>query len=171
MALDTVPEQIDMDAPNRDDHTKRDDYPNRGDHLDKDERPKSDEHIATLSPRAEFLRSFIYAFAGVRYTVRTQRNMRVHLAIAIVAVALGLWLQISPIEYALVFIVITSVIVAEMFNTVTEAIVDLATQQYHDLAKIAKDVAAGAVLLNAMLSVLVGCFIYIPHLIAWWQRH
>jgi len=153
MALDTVPEQIDMDAPNRDDHSNR------------------DEHIATLSPRAEFLRSFVFAFAGVRYTVRTQRNMRVHLAIAIVAVALGLWLQISPIEYALVFIVITSVIVAEMFNTVTEAIVDLATQQYHDLAKIAKDVAAGAVLLNAMLSVLVGCFIYIPHLIAWWQRH
>ncbi len=115
-------------------------------------------------PRAAFLQSFVYAFAGVRYAVRTQRNGRVHLAIAVCAIALGLWLGISQLEWALVFVAITGVFIAEMINTVVEACVDLATQEYHPLAKIAKDVAAGAVLLNAILSIIIGLFVFGPHL-------
>jgi|SRR5579859_576282 len=114
--------------------------------------------------RAAFLQSFVYAFDGVRYAVRTQRNGRVHLAIAMFAIAMGLWLGISPIEWALVFVAITGVFIAEMINTVVEACVDLATQKYHPLAKIAKDVAAGAVLLNAILSIIIGLFVFGPHL-------
>jgi diacylglycerol kinase len=115
--------------------------------------------------RATFLRSFIYAFAGVRYAVRTQRNARVHLAIAILAIGAGLWLHINPIEWALVFVAITGVFIAEMFNTVAEACVDLATQEFHPLAKVAKDVAAGTVLLNALLSIIIGLFVFGPHLL------
>jgi diacylglycerol kinase len=118
-----------------------------------------------LSPsRAPFLRSFVYAWNGIVYTVHTQRNMRVHIALAILAIALGIWLRISPVEFAMVFVAITGVVVSEMINTVAEACVDLATQAYHPLARVAKDVAAGAVLLSAMLAVVIACFVYIPHL-------
>jgi diacylglycerol kinase len=73
-------------------------------------------------------------------------------------------LRISPVEFAMVFVAITLVFIAEMFNTVAEACVDLATSEYHPLARIAKDVAAGAVLLNAMLSVVIGLLVFVPHL-------
>ena len=96
--------------------------------------------------------------------MRTQRNARVHMALGLVAIILGVLLHISPVEWALVFTAITLVFIAEMFNTVAEACVDLVTREYHPLARIAKDVAAGAVLLNAMLSVVIGALVFIPHL-------
>lgn len=111
-----------------------------------------------------FLNSFVYAWHGVTYAVRTQRNARVHILLATIAILLGLVLHISPVEFAMVFIAITLVFIAEMFNTVAEACIDLVTHEYHPLARIAKDVAAGAVLLNAMLSVLIGALVFIPHL-------
>ena len=111
-----------------------------------------------------FSRSFVYAWRGLWHAVRTQRNARVHLTIAAAAIALGLWLGIAPVEWAMVFVAITGVFVAEMFNTVAEACVDLATQEFHPLARVAKDVAAGAVLANAILSVVIGLFIFGPHL-------
>lgn len=122
------------------------------------------ERAPSAPPRAAFLRSFVYAWSGIAHTVRTQRNMRVHLALALLAVALGIWLRISPVEFAMIFVAITGVVVSEMMNTVAEACVDLATQEYHPLARVAKDVAAGAVLLSAMLAVVIACFVYIPHL-------
>ncbi len=119
---------------------------------------------ALKPPRAAFLQSFVYAFNGLIYAVRTQRNARIHLLIALLAIGMGLWLGISPIEWGLVFVAITGVFIAEMFNTVAEACVDLATQKYHPLAKVAKDVAAGTVLLNAILSIIIGLFVFGPHL-------
>lgn len=115
-------------------------------------------------PRATFLRSFVFAWNGLRHAVLTQRNARVHASLAAVAIALGIWLRISPVEFAIVFVAISGVFISEMFNTVAEACVDLITDQYHPLAKIAKDVAAGAVLLSALLAVTVGLFVYLPHL-------
>lgn len=111
-----------------------------------------------------FINSFVYAWHGLTYAVRTQRNARVHMALGTFAILLGVILRISPVEFAMVFIAITLVFIAEMFNTVAEACVDLVTREYNPLARIAKDVAAGAVLLNAMLSVLIGALVFIPHL-------
>lgn len=111
-----------------------------------------------------FVRSFVYAGQGLWYALRTQRNMRVHAALAALAVTLGVVLRISPVEWALVFVAITGVVITEMINTVVEALVDLASPQHHPLAKVAKDVAAGAVLLNAMLAVVIALFVYVPHL-------
>jgi diacylglycerol kinase len=91
--------------------------------------------------------------------------MRVHLAAAVLAIILGVVLRISPVEFAVVFLAIGAVLVAEMINTVAEAVVDLATQDYHPLARMAKDVAAGAVLLSAIIAVLVALFIYLPPLL------
>ncbi len=111
-----------------------------------------------------FLASFGYAFVGLWYVLRTQRNARVHLAVTTVIVALGLHLGLSPTQWAIIVLTIGMVLAAEFFNTVAEAAVDLATTEYHPLAKIAKDVAAGAVLLLAITAVVIGLLILGPPL-------
>jgi diacylglycerol kinase len=113
---------------------------------------------------AAFARGFVHAGRGVHHAVVTQRNMRVHVILACLAVALGITLRISPVEFALVFIAVMLVFGTEMLNTVVETIVDMITQEYHPLARVAKDVAAGAVLLNAVLAVIIALFVYVPHL-------
>jgi diacylglycerol kinase len=114
---------------------------------------------------ARFIAGFGYAFSGLWYAMRTQRNIRVHIIMALLAITASILLHISPLEFALIFIAITGVFIAEMFNTVIELCVDLASPQYHPLAKIAKDVAAGAVLANALLSIIIGLFVLGPHLL------
>ncbi len=114
--------------------------------------------------RSTFLTSFKYAFSGMWHVLRTQRNARIHLSLALVVIVLGLWLGLSRIEWAIIVLTIGLVLAAESFNTVAEAAVDLATAEYHPLAKIAKDVAAGAVLLMAITAVVVGLLILGPPL-------
>lgn len=122
------------------------------------------QQVGSVDSLRAFLRSFVYAGRGLWHALRTQRNMRVHAGLALLAIALGLVLRISPVEWALVFVAITGVVITEMINTVVEALVDLASPQLHPLAKVAKDVAAGAVLLNAILAVVIALFVYVPHL-------
>jgi diacylglycerol kinase len=113
---------------------------------------------------AKFIAGFGYAFSGLWYVVRTQRNARVHAVIATLAIITGLVLHISNVEFAIVFIAIAGVFIAEMFNTVIEICVDLASPGYHPLAKIAKDVSAGAVLTSAFLAVIIGLCTFGPRL-------
>jgi diacylglycerol kinase len=126
--------------------------------------------IPTLPPEpqkrslAKFIAGFGFAFSGLWYALRTQRNALIHVVIAALAILMGIFLRISAIEFAMIFVAITGVFIAEMFNTVIELCVDLASPTYHPLAKIAKDVAAGAVLLSAMLSIVIGLFVFGPHL-------
>ncbi|MGA7732597.1 MAG: diacylglycerol kinase family protein [Chloroflexia bacterium] len=117
-------------------------------------------------PHSAFIQGFVYAWAGVRYCFRTQRNFRVHIGIGIVAVVLGLLLGLGWVEWALVATVIALVLAAEMVNTMVESLVDLVTQQYHPLAKVAKDVSAGVVLLTAIGAAVVGILIFLPKLLA-----
>ena len=119
---------------------------------------------------AKFIAGFGFAFSGLWYAIRTQVNMKVHLALAILALALGIALRISAVEFALVFVAIGVVMVADMFNTVIEMCVDLASPSYHPLAKIAKDVAAGAVLLSAIMAIIIALFVFGPHLLALLHR-
>jgi diacylglycerol kinase len=114
--------------------------------------------------RSNRLASFKYAFSGIWHVVRTQPNARIHLVIACVVVILGIWLGLSTTEWAIIALAIGMVLVAEAFNTVAEAVVDLATAEYHPLAKIAKDVSAGAVLLMAVAAIGVGILILGPPL-------
>lgn len=125
---------------------------------------KPPQQLPSQSEMAKFMAGFRYAFNGLWYALRTQRNARVHVIIAMLAIVLGIVLHISAVEFALVFVAIASVFIAEMFNTVFELSIDIAAPDYHPLAKIAKDVAAGAVLLSAMLSVVIGLFVFGPHL-------
>jgi diacylglycerol kinase len=111
-----------------------------------------------------FIRGFGYAFEGVAYVVRTQRNMRVHLAIAGLVVVLGCGLRITAVEWAIVLLTIGLVFSAELVNTVAELAVDLLTQAYHPMAKVAKDISAAAVLVTALAAVGVGFAIFGPRL-------
>lgn len=125
---------------------------------------KADRSLAwRIAPN--LLLSFSYAWAGVLYAFNTQRNFRIHTAIAILAVSLGLIAQISAMEMTIIILTSSLVMVLELLNTAIESVVDLTVKQtYHDLAKIAKDCAAGAVLVSALAAVLVGCFILLPPL-------
>jgi diacylglycerol kinase (ATP) len=109
--------------------------------------------------------SFLFAWQGVAYVVRTQRNMRIHLGVGAGVLGLAGALHVSRLELACLLLCIMAVSVLEMLNTVVEAVVDLVTEEYHPLAKIAKDVAAGAVLVSSVGSVVVGLLILGPHLI------
>jgi diacylglycerol kinase len=115
-------------------------------------------------PRAGFFRSFSYAGQGVWHVVRTQRNMRVHLLAGAAAVAAGLVLRISAVDWACVLLAIGLVLTAETLNTVVEALADLCTDDYHPLAKIAKDAAAGAVLISSAAALGVGVAVFLPRL-------
>ncbi len=119
---------------------------------------------------SKFIASFVYAFRGLWYALRTQRNAKVHVIIAILAIVMGIALRISTVEFAIVFVAITGVFMAELFNTVFELCVDLASPEYHPLAKVAKDMAAGGVLLSAMLSIVIGLLVFGPHLWALLRR-
>jgi diacylglycerol kinase len=116
---------------------------------------------------ADTLRAgFGYAFAGLAYCFRTQRNFRIHISIAIVATVVGLLLGLTWVEWAVLAVTVALVLSAEVVNTMIEALVDLVTAEYHPLAKVAKDVAAGVVLLTAMGAVVVGLVIFGPRLLA-----
>jgi len=110
--------------------------------------------------------SFRYAFAGLRYAFATQRNFRIHLFVGTVAIALSLYLQLSAVKIAIIGLTIGAVLTMELLNTAIESVVDLTVKQsYHELAKIAKDCAAGAVLVSAIAAVIVAGSLLLPPLI------
>ena len=111
-------------------------------------------------------RGFGYALAGIAWLTRSQRNARIQLGIGLAAVALGLWLGLSALEWAILALTIGLVLAAEAVNTAIEATVDLASPQWHTLARRAKDSAAGAVLLLAVASVVVGMLLFAARLVA-----
>jgi diacylglycerol kinase (ATP) len=113
------------------------------------------------------LRSFGYAVRGWWYVLRTQRNAWVHVVIAVLIFALALWLRLDTLEWAVIVLTTAMVFTAEFLNTAIEAVVDLASPEKHPLAKVGKDVGAGAVLIAAIAAVWVGLLILGPHL---WTR-
>ena len=95
--------------------------------------------------RWRLLRSFYFAFAGILYLFRTQRNARIELAIGAIVVGLAAWLDVDRTEWAILTLTIAGVLILEGLNTALEAVVDLASPRLHPLARIAKDMAAGTV--------------------------
>lgn len=109
--------------------------------------------------------AFRFAREGIGYTFAQERNMKIHGLAAVFALILGFLLHLSPAELAIIILCIMAVLTAECFNTALESVVDLVSPTYADLAKHAKDAAAGAVLISAVGAVIVGCFLYIPAII------
>jgi diacylglycerol kinase len=110
-------------------------------------------------------RAFRYAFAGIKYAFG-QPNFRIQLTLGVVALLLAALFRLPLTDWLALILVSLAVLTLEMLNTVIEAVVDLISPDYHPLAKTAKDVAAGAVLLGAIASVIVGVFIFVPRI---WQ--
>jgi diacylglycerol kinase (ATP) len=109
--------------------------------------------------------SFRYALSGWVHLVRTQPNARIHLAITVAVIAMGLWLRLGAKEWAILWLAIGLVFTAEAFNSAVEAMVDLASPQHHPLAKAAKDMGAGSVLFSACAAAMVGLFVLGPPLL------
>jgi diacylglycerol kinase (ATP) len=108
------------------------------------------------------VQSFNFAFEGVIHTLATQRNMRIHFCAAALAMGACLVLGVSRLEFALVIFSAAFVVAAEMLNTAIEAAIDVATTSFNPLAKVAKDVAAGAVLVATFNAVAVGYLVFAP---------
>ena len=111
--------------------------------------------------------SFYNAFSGLWHMLRTQPNAWIHVSATVCVIALGLWLGLSRVEWAILALTMGLVWTAEYINTALEAAVDLASPDIHPLAKIGKDVGAAAVLVAAIISVVIGLLILGPPL---WAR-
>ena len=111
-------------------------------------------------------KSFKYALNGIFTALAICRNLKIHYFMAILAIAAGFYFDIERIEFAVVLLTITLVVTLEMMNTALEKTVDLLTEKYHVLALIAKDVAAGAVLIASIIAFIVGALIFGPYLVA-----
>ncbi|MER1956140.1 MAG: diacylglycerol kinase family protein [Solibacillus sp.] len=109
----------------------------------------------------KFLKSFRYAVEGI-LTATMEQNLRFHILSAVIVVLAGLLTGLSTTEWFMITIVIALVIGAELFNSAIERVVDLASPEIHPLAKQAKDIAAGAVLVFAVASVIIGLLIFLP---------
>ena len=111
--------------------------------------------------------SFVNAFRGWWFVIRTQQNAWIHAVVTILVVIMAVWLKLPARDWAVLFLAIAMVWAAEFFNTSIEAVVDLASPAKHPLAKVGKDVGAAAVLIAALASVLIGLLILGPPL---WEK-
>ncbi len=112
------------------------------------------------------LLSFKYAGQGVNYAFRTQQNFRIHLIIGAIALSLSVYFQLSAVACSIITLTIALVLVLELLNTALEAVVDLAVgREFHQLAKITKDCAAGAVLIAAIAALLIASVLLLPHIL------
>ena len=109
------------------------------------------------------MKAFVYAFNGIKYFFRHVQNAPLHALAAVVTVSAGFLVNISVNDWLWITSAIALVFISEMINTAIEKVVDLSTSEIHPLAKQAKDIAAGAVLLACVYAVIVGLFIFLPH--------
>lgn len=108
----------------------------------------------------QIVSAFRFALAGIVYCIQRECHMKIHLSAAFTAIGLACWLELSRVEIMILLITIGGVITAEIFNTALEAIVDKISPEHHPLAKAAKDAAAGAVLVQAVISLGVGYLLF-----------
>ena len=109
--------------------------------------------------------SFKYAFEGILEAFKTERNLKIHVIIMILVIIFGVILNISKTEWIICILLFGAVISSELFNTAIETTVDLITMEKNPKAKLAKDVSAGAVLVMAIVSAIIGLMIFLPKIV------
>jgi len=117
-------------------------------------------------PKNEWMRlvkSFSYAMNGIKNAIAKERNLQIHLFISLLVFLLAFYFEISREEWIILICLIGAMVTLELVNTAIERLVDLVTKDYHPLAKLAKDISAGAVLTFAFTSVIVGLIIFWPY--------
>ena len=118
-----------------------------------------------MKKKSSLINSFRYAFSGIFSALKSERNMKIHMVALVLVVVFGFLLRISETEWIVCILCIALVISSEMINTAIEKTVDLATDEIKETAKKAKDIAAGAVLINAIGSAIIAAIIFIPKII------
>ncbi|KAF0825600.1 diacylglycerol kinase family protein [Cytobacillus firmus] len=119
--------------------------------------------------RHNVLNSFVFAFSGIRTALWNERNLQIHLAVSLAVMFFGIYFGISRLEWMIILLAIGGMFSLELLNTAIERAVDLSTEDYHPLAKQAKDIAAGAVLVFAIISVIIGGVIFLPKILVFLQ--
>ena len=114
------------------------------------------------SEERSLYKSFGYAFEGIGTCIKKERNMKIHCAAAVLVVIAGVILKISLLEWCICLTLFGLIMALELVNTAVEAVVDLVTEERKPLAKIAKDTAAGAVLIAAIMATIAGIIIFLP---------
>lgn len=115
--------------------------------------------------RKKIINSFKYAFEGIKSSLKTERNIKIHFSMMVLVIVAGILLDISTYEWMICIILFGMVIGGELVNTAIEEVTDLVTTEINPKAKLAKDIAAGAVLIMAITSSIIGLIIFIPKII------
>ena len=121
-----------------------------------------------MNPRQEYkklINSFKYAIEGIISSFKTERNMKIHVFAMIIVIALGFFFKLDKVEWCFIIIAIASVISAELFNTAIETVVDIVSPERNPKAKLAKDIAAGAVVVVAICAAIIGFIVFGPKVI------
>lgn len=113
-------------------------------------------------PKYPLMKSFSFACQGILESVRTERNIQIHVVLTVVIIIFGWYFSLNGMEWLFILAAIAGTIALELVNSAIERVVDLVTDQIHPLAKQAKDIAAGAVFIYAIFSVIVGLVIFLP---------
>ena len=122
-----------------------------------------------MDSKRSLIHSFKYAFEGVLFSVRHNRNLRIHIAVAVLVIAASVFFRVNAFEMGILGIMILLVICLEMINSAIEEMVDLIIQEHRRQAKIAKDVSAGMVLVASIGSVIIGILIFAPHIVRFFR--
>ena len=125
---------------------------------------KNDEKEKKSNSIWKVLNGFVYAGRGICSAFKSEINMKIHIICMILVIVFGIWLELSAVEWLICIVLFAGVIAGEMFNTAIENVVDMITLEHNEKARVAKDVAAGAVLVWATCAAVIGGVIFIKHL-------
>jgi diacylglycerol kinase (ATP) len=112
-----------------------------------------------------FLAALGNSLNGIKYTLKSEKNIKIQLIFAIIAIALGIFFELNYIEFAILVITISFVLFAELVNTAIETMFDLYSEEYNEKIKIGKDIASGAVLVTAINSLVIACILFLPKIL------
>ncbi|MFC4320819.1 diacylglycerol kinase family protein [Litchfieldia salsa] len=118
---------------------------------------------------SRLINSFGFALNGLKNAIMKERNLQIHISVAVLVVILGAFFQLSYSDWALLVIVIGGMFTLELVNTSIERLVDLVTMEFHPLAKLAKDISAAAVFVFSLTAVVVGFLIFYPYMLEWFM--
>lgn len=112
-----------------------------------------------------FLEALCHSLDGIKYGLQTERSLRIELLLTVLAIGLGIFLELSLLEFAILFLTIGIVLLAELLNTAIEVMLDLYSQEYNESIKLAKDISSGAVLITSIISVMVAAVLLLPKIL------
>ncbi|MCA1025441.1 diacylglycerol kinase family protein [Cytobacillus kochii] len=125
----------------------------------------SDYRDKNSRKKQSLISSFYFAFIGVITALKAERNLKIHFVMTVLVIFFGIIFELTKTEWLLISFAIAGMIALELMNTAIERVVDLVTTEQHPLAKQAKDIAAGAVLIYAVLTVIIGLSIFLPKIL------